>query len=629
MLSLFAALLGVVFARASLRGLIALLPSDLPRADLVTVDWVVLSLAAAVATLVGVVFGVAPALQARRLNVQGVLKSEGDRSASASRSRQLTRSALVVAEVAISFVLVIGAGLLVRTVLALRAVDPGFESRNVLRMEFQLPPSRYPADYSVYPRWPRHQRLYAGLQAGLVRIPGVESSALAAAHPMAAGFTNSFVIVGREAEAATQPEIHVRAVTSGSVRTLGVRLLDGRDLEPSDGADQPAVALINEAAARRFFPSGDAIGRQIRFWGVTREIVGVVGNERFQGLTAETPPAVYLSLPQSPMATGSVLVRTAGDPMGVASAVRSAVRGVDPELAVFDVATLDQTVLRSISRERSTMMLLVTFAAVALLLALVGVHGVLACTVSHAVGRGAGVLVAGQAGGEHRSGERAARRLTNEGPMKSIGFMKRRTRRSGTVLAALSLAVSCGRPPIIADPVQREFWNSLRDLCGQSFEGRLVEATAGDSALAGQPLVLDMWQCYARELRIAFHVGNDHSRVWLLTPTATGLSLTHQLHSADGAVLPYTAYGGKTHESGTATVQRFLPDDGTLDRIPSAAGSVWTIEVVPRDRITYRLDSRAGVFLVEFDLAHIAHRPPSPWGYTRTRGAAATGSEGS
>jgi hypothetical protein len=214
--------------------------------------------------------------------------------------------------------------------------------------------------------------------------------------------------------------------------------------------------------------------------------------------------------------------------------------------------------------------------------------------------------------------------------MKSIRSRRRwRHRPAASVFIPLLLVCACGRPPIIADPVQRQFWNSLRDLCSQSFEGRIIEATAADSVLAGQPLVLDMWQCYARELRMAFQVGDDHSRVWFLTPTATGLDLTHELHSADGVALPFSGYRGETHDPGTATLQRFYPDQGTLDRVPTAAGSMWTLEIVPGERIAYRLDSRAGVFLVEFDLTHRAHRPPTPWGYTRTGSAAATGRAGS
>jgi len=195
-------------------------------------------------------------------------------------------------------------------------------------------------------------------------------------------------------------------------------------------------------------------------------------------------------------------------------------------------------------------------------------------------------------------------------------------------LGAIALVGSCGRPPAVADAVQREFWTSLRDLCGQSFEGRVVEATPADSGLIGQPLVLDVWQCYAKELRLAFHIGNDHSRVWLILPSQTGLQLSHRLHAADGSQLAFSPYGGETRDAGSPTTQRFFPDQGTLDRIPASAGSVWTLEVVSHQFIRYRLDSREGTFLLEFDLTHQAHRPPAPWGYTRTRaGETAAGEE--
>ncbi|MCI0432738.1 MAG: ABC transporter permease [Gemmatimonadetes bacterium] len=382
LLSLVAALAGVVIARLGLNGLLAMLPADLPRAREVGVDGTVLGLAVVIAAAVGIVFGLVPAWQARRVDLQGALKSESDRSGTPGRSRQVARSTLVVMEVAISVMLVVAAGLLVRTVSALRDVDPGFRAEGVLRMEFQLPVSRYPRDFATFPDWPRTHALYAAFQTELEQAPGVESFGLAAHHPLNPGFTNSFLIIGREDEYGTQPEIYVRAVSPGYFPTLEVELLDGRLLSEDDRTEAPNAAVINEAALRRFFPDGRAVGRQLQWWGITREIVGVVGNERFRGLSVETPPAVYVPLAQAPMNSGSLLVRTSGSPRAAAAGVRAAVRAADPELAVFDIATLDETITRSIARERSTMLLLGVFATVALFLALIGVHGVLGYAVA-------------------------------------------------------------------------------------------------------------------------------------------------------------------------------------------------------------------------------------------------------
>lgn len=382
LLTIAAALSGALLARLALGGLLSLLPSDLPRASAVTLDARVLGLTIVIAGVVGLVFGLVPTVQSKRIDLQGVLKSESDRSGTAGRSRQRARSALVIAEVAIAVVLVVGAGLLVRTVTALRDVDTGFDPDGVLRMEFQLPESRYPRDFSTFPNWPRTQVFYDGLLERLNGIPSIESATIAAHHPLNPGFTNSFLIVGRESEIASQPEIYVRAVTAGYFETLGVAVLDGRGLEERDRTDAVQVAVINRAARERFFPNGAPLGEQLRWWGITREIVGVVENESVRGLAAESPPAVYVALAQAPMNSGSVLVRTSADPLAVSRAVRDAIRQTDPNLAVFDVATLEETVLRSISRERSIMLLLASFAGCALFLALIGVHGILAYAVS-------------------------------------------------------------------------------------------------------------------------------------------------------------------------------------------------------------------------------------------------------
>jgi predicted permease len=212
----------------------------------------------------------------------------------------------------------------------------------------------------------------------------VESAAIAASHPLDAGFTNSFVIVGREEESRNLPEMSMRQVTPGYFRTLRVPLVRGRLLEDRDATTAPAAVVLNEMAAQRLFPAGDELGQQIAFWGTRRTIVGVVGNERFHGLTETAPIAAYIPLAQAPSrgGGGTLLVRTAGQPETLASAVRGAIAEVDPALAIFGMEPLTQTVSESIGTERFLMMLLLLFAALALVLAAVGIHGVVSYAVA-------------------------------------------------------------------------------------------------------------------------------------------------------------------------------------------------------------------------------------------------------
>ncbi|MGH9309543.1 MAG: ABC transporter permease [Vicinamibacterales bacterium] len=372
---------GIGVAFGAVKAIVALAPADVPRVSFAAVDLRVLAVTTLVSAAVAIAFGLVPMLQAGRADLQSALKDHASRASSGLERRRIQQG-LVIAELALAALLACGALLLVRSFAQVRDVDPGFRATGVLKAEYQLPQGRYPSDFRRWPDFAEQHAFTRSLLARAEALPGVDAAAVAGSHPLDPGFTNSFVIVGREAEARTWPEISLRSVTPGYFATLGVPLLNGRLLRDADGTTAAPVVLINEAAAQRFFPERNPLGAQMRFWGASRTIVGVVGNERFHGLTAPAPIAAYTPFAQTPSGTGVLLLRTRLEPLALAGAAERVIHELDPALAVFALEPLDKTVSRSISQRRFTMVLLGAFAALALLLAAVGIHGLFSFAVA-------------------------------------------------------------------------------------------------------------------------------------------------------------------------------------------------------------------------------------------------------
>ena len=373
--------LGLALAHWGIRALLSLNEDRIPRAGEIGIDARVLFFTGGVALLTGVLFGLFPALQTSKCDLHAVLK-EGGRSGSARRS---VRGLFVVAEVALALVLLIGAGLLMKSFQKLQEVDPGFKPEHLLAMQISLPATKY--------RDP--QQIDAFFQQALDKIkalPGVQSAGVSTSVPMS-GFNSagSFGIEGRNIAPGEMAPWGNRWFAGASYfQTMGVALIKGRYFDDRDVRDAPQVAIIDETMERKFWPDQDPIGKRIGFQRdpqgnpIWREVVGVVGHVKHKGLEGESPVQYYIPHRQLPVNTVFLVVRTAVEPASsMAGAVRGSIQEVDRELPVFRVTTMEQMVADSMTPRRFAMTLLGVFAFVALILASVGLYGVMSYSVTH------------------------------------------------------------------------------------------------------------------------------------------------------------------------------------------------------------------------------------------------------
>ena len=377
LLSLAAAGLGMLLAAVGVHYLAAVAETTFPQAQNLRLDAGAFAFALAISVLSGLLIGLMPAIQLGNPDVNAALRDEG-RGSAGSRQRSRARKALVVAQVALSTVLLVGSGLLIRSFARLSAVNPGFEPRHLLTVQMTLPASKYA-------KRPQILGFYDAVLRKVAALPGIQAAAFSTAIPAFPTHQTPALFEGQPVvPLGKRPIVNLQQLSPDYARTLGIPLLNGRMFHEHDDAGAPPVALVNQAAAHRFWPTVNPVGQHIWLGNLPKpyEVVGVLADVKNAGLALPAAPELFLPFPQFPWTLLYLSARSAGDARAAIPAVRHAIGEVDRELPLTKVQSAEDLLASANAQPRFTMLLIAVFSAAALLIAAVGVYGVMAYTVA-------------------------------------------------------------------------------------------------------------------------------------------------------------------------------------------------------------------------------------------------------
>ncbi len=369
-------MVGIVLSQWGTRALSTLAPPTLPHLANLHMDARVLAFTLAISLGSGLVFGLVPALQLSNADLNTVLRDEG-RGSTGGRRRHKARSILVVSQVALSVVLLVCSGLLVRSYIRLQNDTPGFDPKNVLSMRMFLPPTKYATS-------PQMIAFYNEALKRVRTLPGAESVAISSAMPVHTTRRSPALLEGQpELPLGQRPILNIQTISPDYTKVLRVPLLRGRTFTGNDAAGAPPVVMVNQAVVRQYWPRENPIGKRI-YMGFAKpaQVVGVLGDIKNGKLAKDTIPELFLPFPQMPWAALNLTIRTTQDPHGLISAVRAQISAIDKDQPVTNIKTLEEVLESAGSEPRFTMFLLAIFSATALILAIVGIYGVIAYSVA-------------------------------------------------------------------------------------------------------------------------------------------------------------------------------------------------------------------------------------------------------